>query len=61
MLLHIIKKEKDLEDGKDVGTSTLDENISKFFIFYFFSFFFKNESEIHYFNDENVQDLKRRK
>lgn len=58
MLLHIIKKEKDLdEDGRE--TSTIDETISR--IRYNFSFLFENESEIHYSYDENVQNFEGRK
>jgi hypothetical protein len=53
MLLHIIKKEKDL-DGDSESTSTLDETISKNIIIIINSFFFENESEIYHFNDENV-------
>jgi serine/threonine-protein phosphatase 2B catalytic subunit len=38
MLLHIIKKEKDIDENNDNGTSTLDEAISiyNYFIFTFF-------------------------
>jgi serine/threonine-protein phosphatase 2B catalytic subunit len=36
MLLHIIKKEKDIDENNDNGTSTLDEAISKLFFFKFF-------------------------
>lgn len=46
MLLHIIKKEKDLNLEDNVKESALDENISKIiFLFkYPFSKFFENES-----------------
>ncbi len=40
MLLHIIKKEKDINDD-NTSTRTLDENISK--LNSYFSQFFKNE------------------
>lgn len=35
MLLHIIKKEKDIDDSNTSATGTLDEAISKFILFHF--------------------------
>lgn len=55
MLLHIVKKDPSCSDGDHLNNSTvIEDTISKFGVFNYFSFFVENESEIYYPYDENV-------